>query len=332
MPPTTNVLDHRVLFVLPFEPAPDMPWPPAGFVPCPRSRDERLRMYLTPEVHALLHADRVAWPGPLCFAAPGVVVDQLEIARVKPELGLVALVLRVLPEAGGEGQPALDRLMAFVDQGRLRGPLWPGQPRFVWTCPEAPGAPHEAALEDWLLALVPGSAPILADPRLFAFTYVAFDSAPPPGLVYAIAAADPPGMPWPSEDFVADFFAQNAYRRWESDGTFYAFLPVSGALVRAPDAPGWMGGVVADLYLDVAGFVAAVAAHRHWVLQRIVAEQEARLLRGEHQRRIEVEAHLRDFEWPRFSEQDQGRQLVRQWLGVIERDYGDLERLTEHGR
>lgn len=340
----SRLLDHRILFIHAFQPG--TRWQPGpGFMRDLRGEDPSLRLYLTPSMHAHLHGERYRHDGPPATSTSGLVLDQIEVVRMGTDLGLMVLAGQIEGAQETEaarrrnrlrGRPAIGTLptarsaapkrrpsaalttgalLSTIDVARLRGPLYPEQPRPGWTL----GARGFDALEDLIEALVPGGQPVFADLRLFVLTYAAFSRLPAPPVRYALCAVDPPELPPPPGDLVEAFLKEQSYRRWEAAGLLCGFTHYSGAFLHAGDTPTWLHRLLRNHYLDLATWVVAVAARRRQLVQRLSPD---RGLDPAIWRR-----HLLGWEAERFSEQDQGRQLVRRWLTVIEEDHQDLRLL-----
>jgi hypothetical protein len=338
----SRILDHTILFIYAFQPG--TRWTPGpGFVRDSRGDDPSLRLYLTPSAHARLHGERYRHNGPPARSTSGLVLDQIEAVRIDPDLGLLALCGQIEGTQGGSATRRSNKLrgkssaralsmapmatqrppaaltagalLSRVDVARLRGPLYPEQPRPCWTL----GARSFDAMEDLIQALVPGGQPVFADLRLFTLTYAAFSRMPAPAVQYALCAVDPPELPSPPGDLVEAFLKEQGYRRWEAAGLRCGFTHYSGAFLHAGDTPSWLHLLLRNHYLDLATWVASVAARRRQLVQRLTPDQglDPAIWRR----------HLLSWEAERFSEQDQGRQLVRRWLTVIEEDHQDLRLL-----
>lgn len=308
---------HRILLCHPFV------WPASfrpeeqGFIPCTRGQDEGLRLYLTASAHALLHEKRWEHPGPFACrlsreGRPELVATALrvELCQAGAAMGLLCLVLNLEEDSGT--RPSADDLRDLADLGRLRGPWYPGQlNRIVWE-----GPPGDGPLSGLLTHLLPGCIPAFEDPRLFCLLFAAFEDDPGAAERFALCAVDPSGMPPPPDDELLRFFRENAYRRWERAGTFWAFTHYSGAVIMTRGAATWMARLMEHQYLDLLGFTVLVAARRRLIGRQHDQDPVAQglMLLGEKERVYERE---------RFSEQDQGRQLMRLWLQVIDADYGD---------
>lgn len=320
--PDVTLLDHCLLLLFPFlaeKPLDTRDLYQRGFSPCVRGDDDSLGLYLTPAVKAALHGRRFHQQPDLCCqldeSGTSARLETVELADVsaddRPGLGLLTLVLRLSPPSDAENTAdalKLAQLLSLADTARLRGPLYPGQRRPTWILDGSQPCPLEGVLD----TLVPGAQPIFDDPRLFTFLYLATDEILSRDERFACVAVDPPGMPPPPQDMLRHFEQKQCYRRWAGAGTHWGFTHYSGALLHEKGAPAWLAGLVRNHYLDLAGWVVTVAARRRLLARESLGSEQA------------LFEHLVRWEAERFSEQDQGRQLARLWLEVIETDYHDL--------
>lgn len=337
-----QLLHNRVSFHYPFRLGPFALTTRSEFKPCNRGEQPALRLYLTPSVHQQLHLRRFTLTDRALSSTSGLLFDQIEVAQIDDRLGLLVLCGRLEPiedtppaaprraatrrrtaerTKGPPPRPRLGPWLSTVDTARLRGELFPDQERPGWTL----GTRRFTGLEDVLNTLLPGSEPIFADLRLPCFLHAAFARTPSLATRYAVAAVDPPELPPPPADLLRSFARTQSYRRWEKAGMYYAFTHYSGAVLSTGAPLAWLDPLLRSQYLDLASWVMVTAAQRHLLAQEARAGRLSRAARA---------AHLRTYEAERFSEQDQGRALVRLWLSVIEQDYRDLEQVgsSNHGQ
>jgi len=295
------------------------PWRPGA-----RGDDEALTRYLTPSCRQALHQERGACDLDISVTLARGEAGQEVTARARAVERVSLPVIRGLPTRvlclvlAPDPGISTERLLDLADLARLRAPLYPGQQRPRWRLDGEDKGPLERVLD----ALLPGHEPIFADPRLFTFTYAALDQDPGDALRYALCATDPASMPPPPERDVARFFERNAFTRWAEAGTTWAFSHYGGAAVHHPDAPGWLGALFQAQYLDLLTWAVAVVASR----QRLAAAMR-RFGQDSNESYVDWHDMMRHhvtYEQERFSDQDQGRQLVRLWLKVMERDYQHL--------
>jgi hypothetical protein len=351
MPESPIALDNRLVFIAPMRLPDDAPadWTPSVehlSQAAPPSGDSRA-LYVTDGAFQALHADDgllpTRWtltelpdsieltgvpglPGRLGRAS----IKALEVNRVAASpLVTLAVVMRITEyqqTPGGDlAPPDLDVLRAVADTWRLREPLWPGQ-----ELPSARAGATAFSLPALLELLLPDLRPAMEDSRAYTWLYAAVETPLSPADRFALAAIDPPGMSPPPDDALAAFERDRTYRRWAASGTWYGFTHYSACVLYTGGAPTWLGPLMAGVYLDLATWVVAVAAHRHMTTSRLRSALRDPARRDD--ARAAWHHHLASFEGVRLSEQDQGAQLSRAWLEAIEAERGDLAWLLTAAR
>ena len=285
MPP---LLDHRLLLIIPLASG-----TPKGAQKLPPSPS----LYWRQRPQQVL-ARQLQWPA-WTATPPGA---DVRAARCLPGPGATSvLALNVTLR-----EPDLDDLLHAANDLRMLRPWYPTH--------TVPGWSRGGATFPWLAGLidhlVPGAQPLTEDARALTLVYAAFDHDPGDATRYRLTYADPPDMPSPPADLLAEAMTRFAYRRWAAAGTTWTFCHHGGACVWYPidggPPPTWLGQLFDSTYLELAMLVGRLQIGRslHHKLDNELGER---------------------LDHPRCTEQDQGRHLLRAWLAAIEHDQHNLE-------